>query len=238
MPDTLASLALSAESLVSRMATDHGNGIPHVQKTLQELEAETAMIAKKHGAAPAGVGALDGASLEARALHREILELEARADYEAETEAARAGDDLDEAVLKRTDDVVIAAIEGAIQDAVEDGEAAALDEHLAAWAKEKEKILEDVGLKALEWAPATPKGAEPMDLATVVAPRARSRRLDDAAARLGALDARQPLNVTTTPSKTGLTSRKTCWYEIAGEWSRLSGEDCVRVDVGTGRMNP
>ena len=64
------------------------------------------------------------------------------------------------------------------------------------------------------------------------------RRLDDAAARLGALDARQPLNVTTTPSKTGLTSRKTCWYEIAGEWSRLSGEDCVRVDVGTGRMNP
>ena len=40
---------------------------------------------------------------------------------------------------------------------------------------------------------------------------------------------RRAETTTTTYSKSGVTSRGTCWYELNGEWSRI--EDCVNVDA-------
>ena len=68
-------------------------------------------------------------TFDARALHRQILELEQRAEF-AQHRVEADGRDLDAALLARTDEVVVACIEGAVADAVEDGEKAALKEHL------------------------------------------------------------------------------------------------------------
>ena len=198
---TLSSLALSAESLLSAHQPSHG--IPALQKTLEELEAESAALAGRggpnrfaaaaaadDGARVAGAELLAGRNFDARALHRQIVELEARAAYAGGV--AGDGEDLDHALAERTDAVVVSAIEGAIQDALEDSEAFALEEQVAAWDREKGRILEDLGLRALEWEPAqTPK---PMELATarpaLPGPSPGAPKLDAAAAAHGEVVAR------------------------------------------------
>ena len=38
-------------------------------------------------------------------------------------------------------------------------------------------------------------------------------------------------NVTGPPQRTGVNKRTGyCWYELAGEWSRLEGDQCARRD--------
>lgn len=62
--------------------------------------------------------------------------------------------------------------------------------------------------------------------------------LDDASARVNALAPKSAFNVTAgPPQKTGVNRRTGyCWYEMAGEWSRLEGDLC-RTD-GNGRIVP
>ena len=45
------------------------------------------------------------------------------------------------------------------------------------------------------------------------------------------------LTITTMPTLSGRTRRDTCWYELAGEWSRLKGDDCARLGAN-GRLVP
>ena len=211
MATSLSSLALSAESLIGTHQSAHG--IPALQKTLEELEAESALLASRGGkregnafaavqpmavdggARLAGAELLAAKNFDARALHRQIAELEARAAYAAG--GAVDGEDLGHALSERCDVVVVSAIEGAIQDALEDSERFALDEQVGAWEREKAKILEDLGLRALEWEPVPPPSAaggrlaEPMDVATSTKFSTASKggahraRLDGAAAAHG-----------------------------------------------------
>ena len=68
--------------------------------------------------------------------------------------------------------------------------------------------------------------------ATLRSLEAASARVDSAVARLDALEAPPPPEaIETPPSRTGLTAKGTCWYEVAGEWSRLERADCSRLDV-------
>ena len=122
---TLASLALSAESLASRHAP--ATGVPPLQKTLAELEAEAARLnaQQQQPSNQRGEALLAQSTFDARALHRQILELEQRAEF-AQHRVEADGRDLDAALLARTDEVVVACIEGAVADAVEDGEKAGL----------------------------------------------------------------------------------------------------------------
>ena len=77
------------------------------------------------------------------------LELERKAAYDSGA-AAADGEDLEQAVLQRTDEVVECAIEGAIQDAVEDSERAALDEHLESTVHTRiARVRPGVGQRAL-----------------------------------------------------------------------------------------
>ena len=180
---TLASLALSAESLASRHAP--ATGVPPLQKTLAELEAEAARLnaQQQQPSNQRGEALLAQSTFDARALHRQILELEQRAEF-AQHRVEADGRDLDAALLARTDEVVVACIEGAVADAVEDGEKAALKEHLESWEVEKKRLLEDVGLKELKWETPAQKVTEDMQLTTVQSPP-RRRALDDDARRHG-----------------------------------------------------
>ena len=137
---TLASLALSAESLASRHAP--ATGVPPLQKTLAELEAEAARLnaqqqqpSQNRGEALLAQSTFDAASFApanfgARTKRAEFAQHRVEAD----------GRDLDAALLARTDEVVVACIEGAVADAVEDGEKAALKEHLESWEVEKKDV--------------------------------------------------------------------------------------------------
>ena len=103
---TLASLALSAESLASRHAPAHG--VPALQKTLAELEAEAARLnTQTQPQSQRGEALLARSTFDARALHRQILELEQRAEF-AQHRVEADGRDLDAALLARTDEVVVA----------------------------------------------------------------------------------------------------------------------------------
>ena len=63
--------------------------------------------------------------------------------------------------------------------------------------------------------------------------------LDEASARLDPItkktlptDLSSKFNVTAGPAqRTGINQRTGyCWYELAGEWSRLEGDQCARRD--------
>ena len=113
----------------------------------------------------AGAELLAGKNFDASKLHRQICELELRARAADDGreyggggylggEGFEGGDqerDLDSALAERTELVVVSAIEGAIDDALDDAEALAVSRRVDAWAREKEEILEQMGLKALEW---------------------------------------------------------------------------------------
>ena len=91
-----------------------------------ELEAEAARLnaQQQQPSNQRGEALLAQSTFDARALHRQILELEQRAEF-AQHRVEADGRDLDAALLARTDEVVVACIEGAVADAVEDGEKAA-----------------------------------------------------------------------------------------------------------------
>ena len=57
---------------------------------------------------------------------------------------------------------------------MEDGEKAALKEHLESWEVEKKRLLEDVGLKELKWETPAQSKVEDMQLTTVQSPPRRS----------------------------------------------------------------
>ena len=71
--------------------------------------------------------------------------------------------------------------------------------------------------------------------------------LDEASSRLDAslntkslpTDLPSKFNVTAGPAqRTGVNQRTGyCWYELAGEWSRLEGDQCSQRDA-TGRLQP
>ena len=70
--------------------------------------------------------------------------------------------------------------------------------------------------------------------------------LDEASARLDATtkktlptDLPSRFNVTAGPAqRTGVNQRTGfCWYELAGEWSRLEGDQCSQRDA-KGRLQP
>ena len=70
--------------------------------------------------------------------------------------------------------------------------------------------------------------------------------LDEAASRLDAslntkslpTDLPSRFNVTGPPQRTGVNKRTGyCWYELAGEWSRLEGDQCSQRDA-KGRLQP
>ena len=70
--------------------------------------------------------------------------------------------------------------------------------------------------------------------------------LDEASARLDPLtkkalptDLPSRFNVTAGPAqRTGVNQRTGyCWYELAGEWSRLEGDQCSQRDA-KGRLQP
>ena len=63
--------------------------------------------------------------------------------------------------------------------------------------------------------------------------------LDEASSRLDAslntkslpTDLPSKFNVTNPAQRTGVNQRTGyCWYELAGEWSRLEGDQCARRD--------
>ena len=85
-------------------------------------------------------------------------------------------------------------------------------------------------------APREDKRAVPVST-SVDSARDLLRQLDDASKDLEKRTLRPPENITTDPSWTPLTRRNTCWYELAGEWSRMEGEDCLRLGAD-GRMKP
>ena len=69
--------------------------------------------------------------------------------------------------------------------------------------------------------------------------------LDEASARLNTekktlpTDLPSKFNVTAGPAqRTGVNQRTGyCWYELAGEWSRLEGDQCSQRDA-KGRLQP
>ena len=61
--------------------------------------------------------------------------------------------------------------------------------------------------------------------------------LDEASSRLDPITKKTlptdlpRFNVTGPPQRTGVNKRTGyCWYELAGEWSRLEGDQCARRD--------
>ncbi|KAJ1463244.1 Nup93/Nic96-domain-containing protein [Pelagophyceae sp. CCMP2097] len=149
----LSALAVSAESLVARHVGS--SSVPALQKGLAELEAESLAFANVGGAAEprgaptdyAGAALLAGGKFDAAALHRQILELEMRAEYAGDAEL----DDVDSALAEHTDGVVVSAIEAAVRDALADSESAALTHALESWERDKARILEQMGLRAFDW---------------------------------------------------------------------------------------
>jgi len=227
---TLASLALSAESLASRHAPAHG--VPALQKTLAELEAEAARLnMQTQPQSQRGEALLARSTFDARALHRQILELEQRAEF-AQHRVEADGRDLDAALLARTDEVVVAAIEGAVADAVEDGERASLREHLDSWALEKKRLLADVGLRELRWE--TPQEKQPaaeMQLTTLQSPPGWKSRRSPAIKLTGRCPRRSP------PRRRALDDDAKKHGDVVrrlNRYARLDHGDRKRVDAEGG----
>lgn len=162
---SFATLAVDSEALLRRQVGP--SGIPFLQRSLEELEAESARLGKQTalkqqqqqdvtmgenvelGAASAGAASvLSGQNLSR--LQRVFLELERRAAY-ASVEEAGDGEDFDVALGDRAEQVVATAIEGAIGDALGEAERLAATQVADAWALEKQNLLSEMGLKALPW---------------------------------------------------------------------------------------
>ncbi|KAJ8598462.1 hypothetical protein CTAYLR_006869 [Chrysophaeum taylorii] len=153
----LSTLAVDSEALLRRQVG--ASGIPFLQRSIEELEAENLKLlgpsstAKKDvemGEAPqlARAEMLSGQNFSQ--LQRTFEELERRAAY-ASPEEVGDGEDLDAALGGRAEEVVATAIEGAINDALGDAETLAAEHAAEAWKREKERLLGEMGLKALPW---------------------------------------------------------------------------------------
>ena len=65
-----------------------------------------------------------------------------------------------------------------------------------------------------------------------------SSRLDPTTKKTLPTDLPSRFNVTGPPQRTGVNKRTGyCWYELAGEWSRLEGDQCSQRDA-KGRLQP
>ena len=65
-----------------------------------------------------------------------------------------------------------------------------------------------------------------------------SSRLDPITKKTLPTDLPSKFNVTNPAQRTGVNQRTGyCWYELAGEWSRLEGDQCSQRDA-KGRLQP
>lgn len=156
----LSTLAVDSEALLRQQVGS--SGIPFLQRSFEELEAENAKLASFGGLR---TEAEDVAMLEPNRmssssevlsgqhmgrLQRIFQELERRSAY-ARVEESGDGEDLEMALGDRAQQVVATAIEGAIGDALGEAERLAASQAAEAWEREKQHLLGEMGLKALPW---------------------------------------------------------------------------------------
>ena len=164
--------AVHAEALRAMLAQHAGvsSELPALEKSLDELEAETASFGR--WAEPMEDVALEptpqraaeashllAGAIDATKLQRQIRELGLRASYAEPSAVSQpelfggfGEDDQFETALKnRGDEVIVAAIEGAVEDALLLGDSVATETEEAAWDEAKARIFQDMGLKAVAY---------------------------------------------------------------------------------------